>query len=79
MKPILVCFFTILFAATNVDVQNIVGIWKGTSICQVKSSPCHDEVVVYHIKASGKPNEFSMQMNKIVNGAEEDMATLPAV
>jgi hypothetical protein len=24
-----------------------IGVWRGTSICPVRPSPCHDEVVVY--------------------------------
>jgi len=28
--------------------DSISGTWKGTSICQVKDSPCHDEVAIYH-------------------------------
>ena len=54
----------------------IIGVWKGTSLCQVKTSPCHDETVVCHISKAGKPNEYNVLMNKIVNGAEEDMGTL---
>jgi hypothetical protein len=56
----------------------ITGDWKGTSLCQVKPSPCHDETVVYHISAGAKANEFSIVMNKIVNGVEEAMGIIPA-
>jgi hypothetical protein len=59
---------------TNND--NIEGAWKGTSICQVKNSPCHDESVVYYITKSSKPNTYTVQMNKIVNNAEEEMGSL---
>jgi hypothetical protein len=52
------------------------GIWKGTSICQIKSSPCRDENVVYHIAKSGKENLIEIKANKIVNGAEEEMGTI---
>jgi len=52
--------------------DSISGTWKGTSICQVKDSPCHDEVAIYHaIKAEG--NTYRFQMNKMVNGKEEEM------
>ena len=27
----------------------LIGVWKGSSICQIKNSPCHDETVVYYI------------------------------
>ena len=56
--------------------DNIEGTWKGTSLCQVKSSPCHDENVVYHISKASKG--YSIQASKIINGAEDDMGTLDA-
>jgi hypothetical protein len=52
----------------------LTGAWKGTSICQVRPSPCHDEVNVYHITETKKANTFHVVMNKIINDAEEDMA-----
>jgi hypothetical protein len=52
----------------------LVGTWKGNSICQVKPSPCHDEINVYHITKGEKPNIFHVVGNKIVNGQEENMA-----
>lgn len=54
----------------------LVGAWQGTSICQVKNSPCHDEIVVYHISKGNVADSFIIQANKIVNGVEEDMGTL---
>lgn len=73
-------FITVLSAAQaiSVDTSVVCGIWKGTSLCQVKPSPCNDEVVVYYIKAGAKENEFTIIMNKIVSGKEEDMAVIPA-
>jgi hypothetical protein len=57
----------------------IAGVWQGNSICQIKPSGCHDEFVVYHVKKKEKANEYSVIMNKIVNGAEEDMGILEAI
>ena len=54
----------------------LVGTWQGTSICQAKNSPCHDEVVVYHISKGNSADSFNIQANKIVNGVEEDMGIL---
>jgi len=54
----------------------IAGTWKGTSICQVKNSPCHDEIAIYHISKGDKPSTYQFVMNKIVNGKEEDMGIL---
>ena len=56
--------------------DNIEGIWKGTSLCQVKNSPCHDESVVYHISKSLKPGTYTVQANKMVNNVEEEMDAL---
>ena len=58
--------------------DKIEGIWKGTSLCQVKPSACHDENVVYHISKKSA-NVYTIQANKIVNGAEEDMGTFNSV
>ena len=55
---------------------NLVGTWKGTSICQVKNSPCHDEIVVYHISKGEGVDSFTVRADKIVNGVEEDMGIL---
>jgi hypothetical protein len=55
----------------------LVGRWHGTSLCQVKPSPCHDEEAVYHIsrKAGGG---YSVAMNKIVAGVEQEMGIMDA-
>lgn len=58
---------------------SLPGAWKGTSICQVKNSPCHDEVVVYHITNGKKSGEYTILANKIINGAEEEMGTIQYV
>ena len=58
--------------------DKIEGIWKGTSLCQVKPSACHDEDVVYHISKKSA-NLYIMQASKIINGAEEDMGTFDPV
>lgn len=63
-------------AAVPVDDTTLIGTWKGRSICQVKDSPCHDEIAAYHISKTEKPNVFRMIMNKVVNGKEEDMGVI---
>jgi hypothetical protein len=55
---------------------DLVGVWKGSSICQIKNSPCHDEQVVYHISKNNRDSSFNMIMNKIVDNKEENMGTL---
>lgn len=54
----------------------LIGNWGGTSICQQKNSPCHDEQAAYHISKDKSDNKFRMVMNKVVNGVEEEMGVL---
>ena len=54
-----------------------IGKWKGESLCTVKPSACHDEVVVYEITAvAGKPGALLWKADKIVNGEQQNMGTL---
>ena len=62
----------------NIDTL-LIGTWNGTSICQIKNSPCHDETVVYHISKNKGADTFFINANKIVNGVEEEMGILPFV
>jgi hypothetical protein len=61
-----------LLSICGVDQQdNMNGNWKGTSICQVKNSPCHDETAIYHaVNTEGKTYRF--QMNKMAGNKEVD-------
>ena len=80
IRPILaVIAFTFFCSVSFSQGKNnnaIIGVWKGESICQIKSSPCHDEIVVYHISKTQEPNTFQVIANKVVNGKEEDMGVL---
>jgi hypothetical protein len=72
-------FIACLFIGVSCFSQSGVslpGIWKGTSICQVKNSPCHDENAVYHIYKPDSLGHYGIQMNKMVNGKEEEMGLL---
>jgi len=73
---ITICF---LFLSNRAQSQTVldsfIGTWKGTSLCQVKNSPCHDEVVVYYITKTNT-DSCNINGNKIVNGVEEFMGTL---
>jgi len=57
----------------------LIGTWNGTSICQMKNSPCHDETVVYHISKNRGVDTFYINASKIVNGVEEEMGILPFI
>ncbi len=83
MKHLQVLIMLALIHNVNCSAQplakdNIAGTWKGTSLCQIKSSPCHDENVVYHISKANDGKNYSIQASKIVKGAEDDMGTLDA-
>ncbi|HET9826524.1 MAG TPA: hypothetical protein VFP87_14390 [Chitinophagaceae bacterium] len=54
--------------------DSLAGTWEGKSICQIRPSPCNDEIAVYHITRTDKPNTYHIVMNKVVDGKEEDMA-----
>ena len=68
--------FILIFGKT-VTAQSFEGIWKGTSLCQIKNSPCHDEVVVYHISKDSNGKSYEVIANKIVDGKEDYMGTIP--
>jgi len=65
-------------AKANIDTL-LIGSWHGTSICQIKNSPCHDETVVYHISKNSRVDTFYINASKIVNGIEVEMGILPFV
>ena len=73
-RSILLLF--ILIYGKTVRAQSFEGIWKGTSICQIKNSPCHDEIVVYHISKDSTGKSYDMIANKIVDGKEAYMGTI---
>ena len=66
---------TISYAQKRLSANDslLIGTWKGTSICQVRPSPCNDEIAVHHITKGERPNTYHMVMNKVVNEKEEEM------
>lgn len=63
----------VLLAAATAD--PVAGTWEGTSLCQVKPSPCHDEHVIYRIKTTG-PGRYTIDAYKVVAGQEQFMGSL---
>jgi hypothetical protein len=54
-----------------------IGTWEGESLCTVPSSPCHNEHVVYEIKADPKsPGNVIIDAFKIVSGEKLFMGAL---
>lgn len=73
-------FLTVLTAYAGAQAPasdtSLTGTWKGTSICQVKNSRCHDETVVYYITRAEGTDLFNISASKIINGQELDMGIL---
>jgi hypothetical protein len=53
-----------------------VGTWRGTSLCLVRPSACHDEIVVYRITHMKAVDSMTMDARKVVRGEEEEMGVL---
>jgi hypothetical protein len=64
------------FAQAPAATANPVGVWRGTSLCRVRPSPCKDEIVVYRITRVNASDSLSVDARKIVNGQEEEMGVL---
>ena len=87
LKPTLLLSLIFCLASISSQAQNgtgnidtlLVGVWNGSSICQIKNSPCHDETVVYHISKNRGVDTFYINASKIVNGVEEEMGILPFI
>jgi hypothetical protein len=62
-----------LLAAATTD--PISGTWEGTSLCQVRPSPCHDEHVIYRFIQSGG-GRYKLDAYKVVNGQELFMGAM---
>lgn len=52
------------------------GTWRGTSLCQVRPSACHDESVVFRITHTTTRDSLALDGRKIVNAAEVEMGVL---
>lgn len=64
------------FAQATAPTPNPVGVWRGTSLCRLRPSPCKDENVVYRITRLNARDSLSIDAHKIVNGQEEEMGVL---
>ena len=62
-------------AQATTTASNPVGVWRGTSKCLVRPSPCRDEVVVYRITRLAT-DSVSIDARKIVDAHEEEMGVL---
>jgi len=65
-----------VFAQVPAAAPNPVGVWRGSSLCLMRPSPCHDEIVVYRITRVNASDKLSVDARKIVKGHEEEMGVL---
>ena len=63
-------------AQATPDSASPVGVWRGTSSCLVRPSPCHDEIVVYRITRMDASDSLSLDGRKIVDAPEVEMGVL---
>ena len=61
------------YAQAPAATPNPVGVWRGTSLCRVRPSPCNDEIAVYRITRLNAKDSLSFDGRKVVNGQEEEM------
>ena len=78
-SPESILLLLVLLFGKTATAQSFEGVWKGTSLCQKKNSPCHDETVVYYVSKDNTGRSYMMDAKKIVNGKEEDMGILTFV
>ena len=74
--PIVGCVLVHSLSAQAPARPNVVGTWRGTSLCQMRPSACHDESVVYRVTPTSTRDSLAMDARKMVNGAEEEMGVL---
>ena len=70
---------TILIAlpvVAGADAAVLVGTWRGESLCTVKPSACHDEIIVYHVAKTVRPDAVTVAASKVVAGKEVPMGVL---
>jgi hypothetical protein len=65
-------------AAQDTTRAGIIGTWQGTSTCvdKVAFPACHDEQVIYEVRAAQPPDSVILRADKIVNGIREPMGEL---
>lgn len=73
-RNVSVCLLLMLTSVAGVaeekkhaNIANLVGDWSGTSLCQVRPSPCNDEQVVFRL-SHPQTNRIYLQADKIVDG-----------
>ncbi|MBZ5530165.1 MAG: hypothetical protein LAO20_01920 [Acidobacteriia bacterium] len=61
--------------ADSASTRAALGDWRGTSLCLVKPSACHDEEALYHVRAD-KSGKLQVEADKIVDGKPVNMGAI---
>ena len=55
---------------------DVVGVWRGESVCASSAGACHNESVVYYVKeVANRPEVVFIQADKIVDGRAVTMGS----
>ena len=73
---VLACGATAQSSSQQKGVLNPVGMWRGASVCVVRPSACHDEIVVYRIAHTKAVDSLTLDGRRIVAGEEQEMGVL---
>jgi hypothetical protein len=65
-----------MFAQASPVTPSPVGVWRGTSLCQIRPSSCNDETVVYRISRASSVDSVLINGRRVVNGQEVEMGAL---
>lgn len=69
-----IVFLSLAAGAHAADAKKeLIGTWRGTSLCTPVRPACHDEIAVYHVAPSAKADVVAMTMNKVIDGKEVEM------
>jgi len=77
-KPLIVLLLCAAGCLAWADETSPAGLWRGESKCLTDAPACHDEQVVYTIKAvPNRPDQFLIRADKIVDGRTITMGEGP--
>lgn len=78
MVPIIAAMACLVLSPTITKTSELAGDWEGLSLCadKIEFPTVYDEQVVCHVKVKDA-KVVLVQMNKIINGKEEEMSPEP--
>src|SRR5882762_3155931 len=76
MSVLAILLFPLTWVSTNAQAVDILGSWRGTSLCvdKVHFPACKDEQVIYDVQRKGSSSDtVTLRADKVVNGVREFM------